>query len=305
MFDYRSVTELSRAAAETLPEIRVSFGQRLALHTSFRVGGPAAAMFFPETPEEFAALMPALEARGVPVRILGNGTNVLAGDGEHAFAVVKTSSMNGITRTGEEEIKALCGATLARTASFACAEGLAGLEFAHGIPGSVGGAVFMNAGAYGGEMKDVVVSALVYSGGRTYSVPASEMELAYRTSRFERTGEIVLAASFRLQKGRREAIGERMEELAAKRRASQPLDKPSAGSTFKRPANGYAAAMIDQAGLKGYCVGGAGVSEKHAGFVVNNGGATFADVTAVMAEVQRRVKEKFDTLLEPEVRIWN
>ena len=187
---------------------------------------------------------------------------------------------------------------------FAAEAGLSGLEFAHGIPGSLGGAVFMNAGAYGGEMRDVLESAeLALSDGTVAEVPAEELELTYRHSALEGTGRLVTAATVRLTPAEPEAIRERMRELIEKRRASQPLDMPSAGSTFKRPAVGYAAALIDQAGLKGFAVGGAQVSEKHAGFVINRGGATFDDVVQLMEHIQKTVFEKSGVRLEPEVRI--
>ena len=193
---------------------------------------------------------------------------------------------------------------MARAAAAAQRAQLAGLEFAHGIPGSVGGGVFMNAGAYGGEMKDVLASARVLSpDGSAETMGAEELGLSYRHSALEGSGRVLTGAVFRLRPDSGAEIAARMRALAEKRRASQPLEWPSAGSTFKRPQGGYAAAMIDQAGLKGLAVGGAKVSEKHAGFIINAGGATYADVTALIAEVQRRVFERFGVMLEPEVRI--
>ena len=184
-------------------------------------------------------------------------------------------------------------------------KGLAGLSFAHGIPGTVGGAVVMNAGAYGGEIRDVLVSTRVYSKGKIYTVTGADNDLSYRHSRFTDSGEIVLEAVFRLEPGDPEKIREEIRDLAERRRKSQPLDQRSAGSTFKRPATGYAAAMIEQAGLKGLTVGGAQVSEKHAGFVINRGGATCEDVRELMRQVQQAVREKFGTELEPEVKLWS
>ena len=201
-------------------------------------------------------------------------------------------------------ILAEAGASLARVADFACRQGLAGLEFAHGIPGSVGGGVAMNAGAYGGELKDVLESVeFIGEDGAIRSLPAGELQLSYRHSAFSDTSRLITGAVFRLTPGDGVSIRAKMRELIEKRRASQPLDVPSAGSTFKRPAGGYAAAMIDRCGLKGLSVGGAMVSTKHAGFVVNTGGATYADVTALIREIQKRVFEAEGVMLEPEVKI--
>ena len=201
-------------------------------------------------------------------------------------------------------MRAGAGISLAKLAVFAAEAGLSGLEFAHGIPGSLGGAVFMNAGAYGGEMKDVLESAeIALPDGTLREVPAEELELSYRHSALEGSGALVTAATVKLTPAEPEAIRARMRELMEKRRASQPLDMPSAGSTFKRPVGGYAAALIDQAGLKGFAIGGAQVSEKHAGFVINRGGATFDDVLRLMEHIQKTVLEKSGVRLAPEVRI--
>ncbi len=212
--------------------------------------------------------------------------------------------MTGIRRLDDVTLEADAGVLLSRLAVYAQQAGLAGLEFAHGIPGTLGGAVMMNAGAYGGEMKDVLSSvSFLDSDAELFRLPAGELGLGYRRSIFSDTGSIILDAEIRLTPGDRGEIGARMRELAQKRRASQPLDLPSAGSTFKRPAGGYAAALIDQAGLKGFAIGGAQVSEKHAGFVVNRGGATFEDVLRLMAHIEKTVFEKSGVRLEPEVRI--
>ena len=236
--------------------------------------------------------------------LMGNGTNLLISDeGFRGVAVRPCGELTAVRRQGND-LSAGCAIPLARLALFAQQNALDGLSFAHGIPGTLGGAVVMNAGAYGGEMKDVVTAVRVLTPeGETAVRRGEELAFAYRRSRFSDSGEIVLGAELSLTSGDGEAIAERMRELMQKRTASQPLDKASAGSTFKRPATGYAAAMIDGAGLKGYTVGGAQVSEKHAGFVINRGGASFEDVLAVMDHVRERVRAVYGVELEPEVRI--
>jgi UDP-N-acetylmuramate dehydrogenase len=275
----------------------------MSLHCSFRIGGPADVFVEPADDAELCALWRFLRERGAPAVVIGNGTNLLVHDEGVRGVVIHLGERFSAIRDGEDgTLYACAGVTLARLATEAKERGLAGLEFAHGIPGSLGGAVVMNAGAYGGEMKDVVVSVCYMNEngeiGETWA-PG----FAYRSSRFPARGEVVVGASLRLTPDDPAAIHARMMELWARRSASQPLDRPSAGSTFKRPATGYAAALIDEAGLKGATVGGAQVSEKHAGFVVNTGGATFADVTALMAKIQETVQAKSGVLLEPEVKI--
>ena len=238
--------------------------------------------------------------------VLGNGTNVLFPDEGVERLVICTRDMAGVAAGAVAgEITAECGASLAKIAVFAQKAGLSGLEFAHGIPGSLGGAVCMNAGAYGGEMAQVVKEVTVLfpeDGVKTLS--GEEMAFSYRHSLLtEHPDTVVLRATLRLQAGIPGEIREKMDELMARRKASQPLEYPSAGSTFKRPAGYYAAALIDQCGLKGLTVGGAQVSEKHAGFVINRGGASCTDVTALMAEIQKRVREQTGVVLEPEVRV--
>ena len=298
--------ELDKWTADYLPEMEYARDVPLSRYTSFRIGGPARRMAFPRSGEELVLLMSrALEIGAEPL-VLGNGTNVLFADEGVARLVICTRDMNGVD-AGERagEITVQCGATLAKCAVFAQKTGLSGLEFAHGIPGSVGGAVCMNAGAYGGEMAQVVREATVLfpdEGIRTLS--GAEMAFSYRHSLLtEHPEAVVLQAKFLLQPGVPEEIRAKMDELMTRRKASQPLEYPSAGSTFKRPEGHYAAALIDQCGLKGLAVGGAQVSEKHAGFVINKGGATSADVAALMAEIQRRVKEQTGVELEPEVRV--
>lgn len=286
------------------PQAQIRYNEPMSRHTSFRIGGTVRAMLFPRTAEELKGFMAVLREEGVEPFVMGNGTNLLVRDGELDLVVIKTSGLSQIRQTGETEIAAGSGVLLSRLAVFAQERGLGGLEFAHGIPGTLGGAIIMNAGAYGGEIKNVVTRtrALAPDGGEVL-VEGEAHGFAYRHSRFEETGEIVLEAALSLFKKDPGEIAREMEELARRRRESQPLNLPSAGSTFKRPKTGYAAALIDQAGLKGYRVGGAAVSEKHAGFVVNLGGATFEDVLAVMEHVRKTVLERCGVELEPEVKI--
>lgn len=289
---------------QKFPELPLRQNEPLSRHCSFRIGGPCAALLSPRTVEETCALMRTLREMDVEPLVIGNGTNLLVTDGALKRIVIKTDALTEIVREGETGLAALCGVSLARLATAAADFGLAGLEFAHGIPGTLGGAIVMNAGAYGGEMKDVVTETeYLDASGALQRLRGTQHDFSYRHSVFSGTPGTVLRCHLTLTPGCEEEIRERMSELAARRRSSQPLDKPSAGSTFKRPATGYAAAMIDQSGLRGYQVGGAAVSEKHAGFVVNLGGASFADVLAVMEHVQNEVYKRFGVMLEPEVRI--
>lgn len=225
--------------------------------------------------------------------------------GMPGLVICLKDSLDGMEQTGESTIRVAAGVTMTRAAVYAANLGLSGLEFAHGIPGTVGGGVYMNAGAYGGEIKDVCISVEVMDlQGNVRHLSCEEMGFAYRRSCLEESGEIVLSAEFALIPKDSSEIKAYMQELMGKRKASQPLEYPSAGSAFKRPVGGYAAALIDQAGLKGFQVGGAAVSQKHAGFVVNLGGATAADVKDLLAQVADRVSEASGIRLEPEVRIW-
>ena len=284
-----------------LPGLDALENEPMSRHCSFRIGGAAAAFCRVSDEAQLAALLALLRREGVPYAVIGRGSNLLVSDGGFPGAVVQLADAPASLRREGDGVSAWAGVTLARLAVFAREQGLAGLEFAHGIPGSLGGGILMNAGAYGGEMKDVVVSVRYLDAAGAVRETA-EPGFAYRHSRFSDSGEIVLGAALRLRPDAPDAIAARMAELWEKRSASQPLSLPSAGSTFKRPATGYAAAMIDGAGCKGLAVGGAQVSEKHAGFVVNRGGATAADVKALMAQVQRRVLEKYGVELQPEVR---
>ena len=288
-----------------LPNLTVQVEEPLAKHTSFRIGGPARRMAFPQNAEQLVLLLNFADQCGARPFLLGNGTNVLFPDGEVDRLIVNTRDMAGVCLSDAGRVRADAGATLARVASFACQQGLAGLEFAHGIPGTVGGGVCMNAGAYGGEMKQVLRSAAVLfpeEGIRTLS--CEELNLSYRHSLLtEHPEAVVLYAEFELTPGDPEAIRAAMRELMAKRKASQPLEWPSAGSTFKRPEGYFAGRLIEEAGCKGLTVSGAQVSEKHAGFVINRGGATAADILALIQKVQTAVLEQTGVRLEPEVRI--
>ena len=299
-------TQLDKQIADYLPDLRVECDEPMSRHTSFRIGGPARRMAFPERGEQLVLLMGFAEDCGARPLVIGNGTNLLAPDRGLDRLVVNTSAMSWVELGPEPyTIQAEAGVSLARLADFACKQGLTGLEFAHGIPGTLGGAVCMNAGAYDGEMKQVVRSVTLLfpeEGVRTLS--CAEMDFGYRHSLLsDRPDGVVLSAVLRLAEGNEEETREKMRSLMVRRKASQPLEYPSAGSTFKRPTGYFAGTLIDQCGLKGLTVGGAQVSEKHAGFVINLGGATCADVTELIRKVQDRVWTEKGVRLEPEVKI--
>ena len=299
-------TQLDKQIADYLPDLRVECDEPMSRHTSFRIGGPARRMAFPERGEQLVLLMGFAEDCGARPLVIGNGTNLLAPDRGLDRLVVNTSAMSRVELGPEPyTIQAEAGVSLARLADFACKQGLTGLEFAHGIPGTLGGAVCMNAGAYDGEMKQVVRSVTLLfpeEGVRTLS--CEEMDFGYRHSLLsDRPDGVVLSAVLRLAEGNEEETREKMRSLMVRRKASQPLEYPSAGSTFKRPTGYFAGTLIDQCGLKGLTVGGAQVSENHAGFVINLGGATCADVTELIRKVQDRVWTEKGVRLEPEVKI--
>lgn len=295
-----AMTDFQRKIATELPGLDLRFNEPMAKHTSFRIGGPAEVMAFPKNTEELSALMDYQPA------ILGAGTNVLAPDeGLSGLVVCLKDCLEGMEQLDETTIRVAAGVTMTRAAVFAANLGLSGLEFAHGIPGTVGGGVYMNAGAYGGEICQVCKSVDVMDfNGKIQTFTNEEMGFSYRHSVLEDQPGIVVSAVFTLEKKPTEEIREKMKELMAKRSASQPLDKPSAGSAFKRPVGGYAAALIDQCGLKGYRVGDAAISEKHAGFAVNLGQASADDVKRLLRQVSDIVFENSGIRLEPEVRIW-
>jgi UDP-N-acetylmuramate dehydrogenase len=300
------LTDFQQKISTSFPEMELRYFEPMAKHTSFRIGGPAEVMAFPKTREELSALLRESALLDCKIAILGAGTNVLApDDGISGLVICLKDCLDGLEVVNGTCIRVMAGVTMSRAAVFAANNGLSGMEFAHGIPGTVGGAVYMNAGAYGGEICQICREVEVMDNqGNIRVLPAEEMDFSYRHSILEEQGGIVISAVFALEMKEPELIREKMKELMAKRSASQPLDLPSAGSAFKRPVGGFAAAMIDQTGLKGYQVGGAAISTKHAGFAVNLGGATAADVKALLAQVSDLVYDKFSIRLEPEIRIW-
>ena len=282
---------------------RVLVNEPMAGHTTFRIGGPADILFFPASADEFCAAIEAAGRENVSVTMIGNGSNLLVRDGGIRGLVIAMGEPFSEIRVEGNRIYAQAGARLSKLSSVAQEHGLSGLEFASGIPGSVGGGCAMNAGAYGGQLSDVLVSADVLLDGELRTMTKEELEMGYRTTLPLRRGGVVLTAEFELQPGDQAAIAECMRELNARRRDKQPLNYPSAGSAFKRPEGYFAGALIEQCGLKGFAIGGAQVSEKHAGFVVNTGNATARDVQDLLAHVQKVVKEEKGVSLEPEVRI--
>jgi UDP-N-acetylmuramate dehydrogenase len=298
----RSVNDI----AARFPDIRLRRGEPLRGHTSLRIGGPVTAMFFPNGEEQLAALLAELGERGIAPVILGNGTNLLADDRGFDAVVVKTTGLSALAQNPDGTLRTLAGTSLRRLAEFARERSLEGLEFAHGIPGTLGGAVVMNAGAYGGSIGDVAVAvrSLPVSGtGGVTETPAAECGFEYRHSVFGGGDRVVVSADIALRAGDAGEISAKMEDYARRRRQSQPLGEPSAGSAFRRPPGGYAAELIDAAGLKGLRVGGARVSEKHAGFIVNGGDAAFEDVVELMGRIIEAVERVSGLRLEPEVKI--
>lgn len=300
------LTELQQKISALISDIELRFDEPMANHTSFRIGGGAEVMAFPKSFDELSRILKVSALLDCKSAIMGAGTNVLAPDeGIRGLVICLKDCLGGMEQTGENRIRVMAGVTMTRAAVFAANLGLSGLEFAHGIPGTVGGGVYMNAGAYGGEICQVCKSVDVMDfSGELRRFSAEEMEFSYRHSILEEKPGIVVAAEFELTNAPVEQIKAKMKELMGKRSASQPLDLPSAGSAFKRPVGGYAAALIDGAGLKGFSVGGAAISTKHAGFAVNLGSATAEDVKCLLRQVSDIVFEKSGIRLEPEVRIW-
>lgn len=288
-----------------MADIDLKQGEPMCRHTTFQIGGPVAVMAFPNSPEQVGEILKIARRYEITPMILGAGSNILAPDeGLDTVVIELRTAMNRVEERSKGAFEAQAGAAMARLATFAMERGYTGLEFAHGIPGTVGGGVYMNAGAYGGEMCQVVTDVTAMDrAGNLLDIPADKLDLSYRHSRFMNEDLVILSVRVKLEKGDREEIRAKMSELMTRRRTSQPLELPSAGSTFKRPATGYAAAMIEAAGLKGLRVGDAQVSEKHAGFVVNRGRATCKDVLRLMEQVQDRVEQDTGVRLEPEVRI--
>lgn len=277
----------------------------MSQYTSFKAGGRADEMVIPENINQLREIFKEINENKTPFIILGNGSNTLVTDAGFKGTVIKLGDSFGNIKCDGERL--VCGTTalMSVVAKAALAESLAGFEFASGIPGSIGGAVFMNAGAYGGEMKDIVevVEVMDSKTGEINILNVSEMELGYRHSKLEGTGDIALSVTLKLKRGQHSEINEKMKELTKKRNDKQPVQYPSAGSFFKRPEGYFAGKLIEDAGLKGLTVGGAQVSEKHSGFLINKGGATATDIIRLMHLVQNTVIDKFGVKLEPEVRI--
>ena len=300
------LTTFQQKISALLTKIQLRFNEPMAKHTSFKIGGPAEVMAFPQSREELAEILKMSALLDIKPAILGAGTNILAPDeGIPGLTICLKDCMDGLERISDREIRVAAGVTMTRAAVFAANLGLSGMEFAHGIPGTVGGGVYMNAGAYGGEICQICKSVDVMDmDGNVQTLTCEEMEFSYRHSRLEEEDRIVLSVVFQLAEKPVEEIRAAMQDLMTRRKTSQPLDLPSAGSAFKRPAQGYAAALIDQAGLKGFRVGDAAVSEKHAGFAVNLGAATAQDVRSLLKQVSDKVYSDTGIRLEPEVRIW-
>ena len=297
-----------------IPADRVLKDELMSAHTSFRIGGPADALVICSTEEELAAVLGICTSHpDAEHMLIGNGSNFLVSDDGYPGIMIKLGgdfdsiSIVGDADDGDVMVRAGAAKFLSGVSAYLTEHGLSGMEFASGIPGSIGGAVFMNAGAYGGEMKDVVSSVRLMrpDGSEILEMSADEMDFGYRHSMVEESGLIVLSVLLKLFKDDQAEIAARVHELQERRNSKQPVNYPSAGSTFKRPVGGFAAALIDEAGLKGYRCGGAMVSEKHAGFVINAGGATAEDVLSVMRHVREKVYENSGIILEPEVRLIN
>lgn len=288
---------------QILGEQNVKVNEPMKKHTTFRVGGPADYFLTPEDVGQVQEIVIFLKKNNVPYYIVGNGSNLLVGDLGYRGAIIQIYQKMNQIRTEGEYIYADAGALLSKIAAEALSKELTGFEFASGIPGTLGGAVMMNAGAYGGEMKHVIQEATVLTkNGEIVTRTVDEMELAYRSSIFSKNGDIVLSAVLKFEKGKKESIRARMDELKEQRVTKQPLEYPSAGSTFKRPEGYFAGKLIQDAGLRGFQVGGAQVSEKHCGFVINKDHATAADIVSLMEQVSDKVEAQFGVRLEPEVK---
>lgn len=296
-------SEIIKKFCDLLGEERVFTGEAMSRHTTFKIGGPADYFLMPDKGTDVGRIVKICKESAIPYFILGNGSNLLVGDGGYRGAVIQIyKNMSAVTVEGTE-ITVQAGALLSSVAAAAKNAALTGFEFAGGIPGTMGGAVVMNAGAYGGEMKDVLTEVTVMDEeGEIVTLPADKLELGYRTSIIKTAGYIVLEAKLQLKEGNPEVIRETMKDLTIRRTTKQPLEYPSAGSTFKRPEGYFAGKLIMDAGLRGYTVGGAQVSEKHCGFVVNKGGATAADVMQLVNDVKKTVKDSSGVDLELEIK---
>ena len=288
---------------QVLGKEQVLFEEPMKSHTTFRIGGPAEVFIMPKSVKQVQMAVKICQEEQIPYFILGNGSNLLVSDRGYRGVIIQMDRNMGEIQVEGTEIQAAAGALLSSIAVAARRESLTGFEFAGGIPGTLGGAVVMNAGAYGGEIKDVLKEVTVMDGdGKIFTLPASELEMGYRTSIIKTAGYLVLSARIALSEGKEEDIKARTRELSEMRTQKQPLDYPSAGSTFKRPEGYFAGKLIMDSGLRGYSVGGAMVSEKHCGFVINKGNATAEDVVSLMKHVTEVVQEKYGVTLEPEVK---
>lgn len=293
----------AEALADFLESENIEYRQNepMRAHTTFKIGGEADIFIIPASPAALIYAVKKCNELEIPYFILGNGSNLLVSDGGIEGAVISLSGINGISSDGEK-ITCGAGAMLSSVCLKALSLSLTGLEFAYGIPGTAGGALYMNAGAYGGQMADVIESAeCLTATGEIKTLKKENMQLGYRSSVFKNGGLIIISLTFALKKGDKAEIKAEMDDLLNRRKQKQPLEYPSAGSTFKRPEGYFAGALIEKNGLKGLTVGGAQVSEKHAGFVINRGGATAADVKALIEKIQKKVFENDGVMLEPEV----
>lgn len=300
-----SFDDIRKELGERIPGVCIEENVPMAQYTSFRAGGKARMMVIPADAEQLSAVLGVLSGSGVQYMVLGNGTNILVKDSGYDGVIVKIGS--GFDYVRQEGCRLICGSgtRMSVAAKAALEGGLSGFEFASGIPGFTGGAVFMNAGAYGGEMKDILRRAKIVSkdGSREFYMTADELEMGYRHTKLHDTGDIVTEVEFVLEEGNRIQIKAKMSELMEKRNSKQPVNFPSAGSFFKRPEGYFAGKLIQDAGLKGLSVGGAQVSELHSGFIINKGGATATDILQLMEMIQARVFDEFGVRLETEVRI--
>ena len=295
---------LDAVAAQRFPDLEILSEEPMSRHTTFRIGGPARRFCRPASVEQLVQLLSTAESEDWPVLVVGNGSNLLVSDDGLDFLVIQTGRLDLIEKSGPSTLRASAGVSLAKLSAFAQKQALSGLEFAHGIPGTLGGAVCMNAGAYGGEMAQVVSAVTVwFPDDGVARLERDALMFGYRHSVFSDHPGIVLEAELVLEDGEGGAVLEKMEDMDRRRREKQPLDRPSAGSAFKRPEGHFAGALIEQCGLKGFQVGGAQVSEKHAGFIVNAGGATSEDVRQLIGQIQRTVLNQTGVVLEPEIKL--
>lgn len=300
MNQFRGLTDLFK---KFYKEENIIEDAQMKNHVYFKVGGPADILLIPETKEQVVKSIEVCRNNNIPFYIVGNGSNILVRDGGMRGVVIKLGKVKNISVDGDR-VNAECGSLLKDVSSVGLSNSLTGFEFACGIPGTVGGAVFMNAGAYHGEIADVIEYAdVIDTKGNIITLNKEELELGYRSSAVMKKGYVVLSAIFKLQSGEEEKIKERVDDLTFMRESKQPLEYPSAGSTFKRPEGYFAGKLIQDAGLKGFTLGGAAVSDKHSGFVINKNGATAKDIIELINHIQDEVKNQFGVELHPEVRI--